>query len=319
MSLQPIWWVLVPALGVAAAALFIAVGDWRRADRRGRVMNVLRVVVALAAVGVGLRPMVTHEVEVPVATNTDLVILLDRTASMGALDAGSGSRVEAAGRDLAALTADLAGANIAVVVFDDEARVAVPFTTDATAVTTFVRTVGWRPSSKAVGSDISVAVPTATAVLERARRDRPDRRRYLVYVGDGEQTQSGEPASFAPLAPLVDGAQVWGYGTTEGGPMPVAPGERELVSHDGQRQLSRAEPDSLRAIAEQLGGEYLHRNGSGDLGGGAGFASDPVAGRTQLRPAGELYWMVALAGAVPLLVLLMAAVRGLREVREWER
>lgn len=317
MSLQPIWWVLVPALGVASAAVFIAVADWRRADRRDRVMHGLRILVATAAVGVGLRPMISHEVEVPVPTNTDLVILLDRTASMGALDVGSGSRIEAAGRDLAALTAELAGSNITVVVFDDEARVAVPFTTDATAVTTFVRTVGWRPSSKAVGSDISVAVPLATEVLERARQDRPERRRHLVYVGDGEQTQPAQPASFAPLAPLVDSAQVWGYGTTDGGAMPVAPGERELVTHDGQRQLSRAEPEALAAIADQLDGEYVHRDGSGDV--GNALDDDPVASRTELRPGGELYWWVALAGAVPLLVLLMAAVRGLREVREWER
>ncbi|MFC6152304.1 vWA domain-containing protein [Nocardioides yefusunii] len=310
MILNPEWVVLAFA---APTALWCTVALARSLAGVERGAALSRLLVALAVVGIGLRPTATEQVEVPVPSTTDLVVLLDRTASMAALDAAGGrSRIEAAGDDLAALVTATRGAEVTVVVFDDDARVAVPTTTDATAVGSFLRSVGWRPSVKATGSDVSVAVDLTSQLLTAMQAADPDHERYLVYAGDGEQTQSAAPSSFAELADLVDGALVLGYGTEQGAPMPVAPGETEQVSVDGEVQLSKIDEKNLNTIAADLGAPYLHRTDGGEL---PEFASAEHRTRSELEAGAEYHWWIAL-GAFPFLVHLMVlAVRDLREVR----
>src|SRR5690606_39283043 len=59
----------------------------------------------------------------------------------------------------------------------------------------------------------------STDTLRAATKSSPDRSRMVFYLGDGEQTSSGEPESFKGGAKYVDGGAVLGYGTAEGGPM----------------------------------------------------------------------------------------------------
>ncbi|WP_166390153.1 VWA domain-containing protein [Nocardioides ochotonae] len=316
MSVQPVW----PVLVLAAVALVLScwsLRDWRSSSGMQRGALAARVVLALLAVGIGLRPTGLHEVEVPVPSTTDLVLLVDRTASMGALDGPAGrARIEAAGEDLAELVQQTAGANTTVIVFDDVARVAVPFTTDAAAVSTYLRTVGWRPSAKATGSDISVAVELAEQVLRSARAEHPEHQRYLVYAGDGEQTQDGAPGSFGSLREGLTGSLVLGYGTAEGGAMPVAPGEQRLVEIEGEEQVSRIDGAALSRIAEELGGQYLHRTGPGSL---PTLTRGPTSARVELQPGEEHYWVLALAAVPFLLHLLAVAVWGSRAAKEEQR
>lgn len=315
MSAQPVWVVLVVAVAALLVVGWSALREWRPSSRGQRGALLARVVIALLAVGIGLRPTAMHEVEVPVPSTTDLVLLVDRTASMGALDGAAGrARIEAAGEDLAELVRRTAGANTSVIVFDDAARVAVPFTTDATSVATFLRTVGWRPSAKATGSDISVAVELAESVLSTAREEHPEHRRFLVYAGDGEQTQDRAPGSFAGLAEGLSGSLVLGYGTRGGGPIPVAPGEQETVTIAGEEQVSRIDEAALARIAEEIGGDYVHRTGPAGL---PTLAEPGATGsRIEVQPGAEYYWVLALAAVPFLLVLLAVAVRGSRVARE---
>lgn len=314
MTWQPDWWLVALTLVALAALVAVTVADGRAGSRSGRTTRAVRLVVAAGLVLVALRPSGEREIETPVAVAADVVVMLDRTASMGALDHHGGrSRMEGAGEDLAALVADAAGAHVTVITFDDAARVLVPATTDVNSVMTTVSTVGWRPSAKATGSDVSVGVDLAREVLLRAAEQRPGNRRMLVYAGDGEQTQTAERASFAPLADLVDEAWVLGYGTSGGGVMPVAPDDSTLVTRDGVEQRSVIDERALRAIAEELSGAYVHRSGADDL-------PDPAvraAGtERELVPGAEHYWIVALALVPFLLVHLVVAVRRWREIKE---
>lgn len=313
LQLNPEWVVLVGAVPLLVWTVIQVAGS-RRSDGPALAAAWSRVVVAAAIVAIGLRPTAVDEVEVPVPGTTDVVLLVDRTASMGASDAvGGRSRIEALGDDLAELVIGTGGANVSVIVFDDDARVTVPSTTDATAVATHLRTLGWRPSAKATGSDISVAFDTARDVLEASAASALEHRRFVVYAGDGEQTADAVPASFAPLSELLDGALVLGYGTEDGGPMPIAPGETEQVTLDGEVQRSVIDEENLRAIATDLGGDYLHRTGAGDL---PAFAEAEASTATELQPGTEYHWWIALAASGFLLHLLIGAVLELRQVRE---
>lgn len=315
MMLQPVWVVLVPGVVLLAFSLGWAVRCWPGSAPAARALALVRVLLAAVAVLIGLHPVGAVRVSVPRETPVDLVVLLDRTTSMGAIDhAGSQPRMSGATADLTDLVTEVAGARIAVIVFDDEARLAVPFTTDVTTVTGFWQTVGWRPSAKASGSDVSVAVELAEQTLRRAAADRPGHDRYLVYAGDGEQTAERAAGSFAPLRELVTASLVLGYGTRAGAPMRVSADRDDLVRLDGTVPTSRADPQRLRAIAEQLAGAYHHRTERGSL---PRLVTTPPGGTTsELRPGREYYWIFALVAGVGVVALGGASVRALRTVRE---
>lgn len=315
MTLQPLWQILIPALLLLVATIVWAVPRWSRRSGGGRAAILSRVLVAVTAVAIGLHPVGTVRVSVPQETTTDVLFVLDRTTSMGAQDyAGRRPRMAGATADLGKIVRELAGAQMAVIAFDDDARLAVPFTTDVTALSVFLQTVGWRPSTKASGSDIAVAGGLAEEVLRTAAADRPDHDRYLVYVGDGEQTAKSAPASFASLRDLLTGAAVLGYGSADGGPMATSVDDDTLIRVDGAIQISRPDRSALATIADQLDGSYHHRSRPGT----APSIVPPGEASTvsELRPGREYYWIVALVAAVFLVHLLAVSVTAMRAVRE---
>lgn len=313
LTLHPLWPVVVLGTALVLGTTWLTSRHWSRARRAERVEWAMRCALAVLVLLIGLRPTTSNQIDVPVPSTTDLFLVIDRTASMGALDGPGGvSRIEALGHDLAELVTASGGANVTVITFDDDARVAIPSTTDANAITTFLHTMGWRPSTKASGSDISVAADLTGRVLAEARAAHPGRTRYLVYAGDGEQTASADPGSFTPASEGLTNAWVLGYGTAQGGAMPIAPGEKETVEINRREQLSRIDPTALQQIAQEVGGSYLHRPGDG-------LPTLPEAGHQVESRAGagtELSWWLALLGAPLLLGLLVITVRGLREAQE---
>ncbi|WP_181312272.1 vWA domain-containing protein [Nocardioides campestrisoli] len=314
MTWQPQWWLVAVAAVATVVLLLTAASRWRASTAEIRLTAVLRVVVAVGLVLVALRPAGEQERDVPPVQAVDLVLMLDRTASMGALDhAGGRSRMDGASEDLVEVVAGAAGAHVSVIVFDDTARLLVPATTDVRSVVTTLGTVGWRPSAKATGSDVSVGVELARQTLTKLAAERPDNARVLVYAGDGEQTQTEARASFAPLAELVDEAWVLGFGTAAGGVMPVAPGDAARVTRDGVEQRSFLDEASLRGIADELQGSFVHRTRGGDL---PVTVRPPAATAREIVPGAEYYWIVALGLAPLLLVHLLLAVRRWRAAKE---
>lgn len=315
MILHPSWSVLAPAVLLTVATVLWAVRGWRGQPVSLKVASAARVMLALLCVGVGLGPSTAVQVDVPREANADVVLMVDRTASMGAEDYdGDQSRMTGVVQDLDRLTSDWSAVNVSVLVFDDDAQIAVPFTTDMTAVNGYLQSMGWRPSTKAAGSDISIGVDLADQLLTEAAEAHPDRQRYLVYAGDGEQTRSDAPASFDKLADLITDALVLGYGTEQGAVMPVAPGSDQVIEIGGRKQRSRADPAALRKIADQLRARYLARPGPNDP---PGLVTQPSGGgRTEQRPGEAYYWALALGAVPPLLYLLWLAVSAARAARE---
>ncbi|WP_418058814.1 vWA domain-containing protein [Pimelobacter simplex] len=315
MMLQPIWPLLAGSVVLLAATVLWAVRGRPHRSRTARAGVVARLVLALLAVGITLHPVGTLRVSVPRQTTVDVVIVLDRTTSMGARDYDGGHpRMDGAAADLTALAGRIAGARIAVIVFDDDARLAVPFTTDTTSLAVFFDTVGWRPSAKATGSDISVAAALTEQTLRQAAADRPEHRRYVVYAGDGEQTAATAPGGFDGVQDLVTDALVLGYGTAAGGPMATSDDGDELVRIGGEVQVSRADEGALRAIAGQLGGSYAHRTAPDGLPDLVPPGTAPPA--TEVVPGQEYSWVLAVGAGGVLLLLVGTAVAGLRAVRE---
>lgn len=297
MTLTPLWWLL--AVAAVATAGWLVVGLRSGGARDGSWWRRLAVLVLVA--GMAVQPTLgaaDREPEPPAPL--DVLLVVDRTTSMGAEDYdGTRPRIEGVAADVEALVGALGAARYSVITSDNVARVAAPWTTDASAIVSLARTVGWRDEVYGSGSDIGAAAEVAREVLGAAAQAKPGTNRFVVYLGDGEQTADDAPGSFAGLRDLVDGALVLGYGTDEGGRMKQSPTSEEFVTRKGEPQLSRIDEAALRTIADELGGSYEHRTKPGPISSPLPAPSVAVIQSSQ-ADSFSLAWVLALIALVPL-------------------
>ena len=246
----------------------------------------------------------------------DVVVAVDLTTSMSALDDPSGSRITAVRRDLAELTERLRDSRIAIIGFGRENRVLLPLSPDRESTAEVVEALQVEQPTAGIGTSIGDVVPALRRQLARAATDADDDRLpVIVLVTDGENTRPGRQRSFARVGRRAGAAVVLGYGTAAGGVMPVRrvgvdedpppPGRAGPLITDartGKAARSRRDAANLERIAGQLDGSYVEADGTQDMAAIARALED--AARPDVdpdRPARELRWLWALL--VLLLVL----------------
>jgi LPXTG-motif cell wall-anchored protein len=115
----------------------------------------------------------------------------------------------------------------------------------------------------------------------------------VFYLGAGAPESELPPREFAPPAGSVNGGAVLGYGTS-------------------------ADENTLRGVADQLGGPYIARSDStplnADLPDG-GATEDQTAAVASANTGTETYWLAALGAAVLILIELYLVLRDLRRNR----
>jgi Ca-activated chloride channel family protein len=275
-----------------------------------RVGIVVTLLVVLWQPGFGTRAAPTQ------VTDIDILVVVDRTRSMAALDYQAAPRINGVKQDLTALSDALPGARFGLMTFGADATLELPFTSDTSTFATAVDTLRLEGPFDGTGSQTDRPLQAMQSVLERADEQHPDRRRIVVFVSDGEETGGSEPASYSGLEDLVDGGIVLGYGTDEGAKMPTAD---DLSAKDGyvydqesgEDAVSRIDEDNLEAIADQLGIDYQHRTRPGGMDTVAqGFDASAAVEDGEGAPAKhDLTWLFGL--------LLLALV--LVELRSWWR
>lgn len=244
---------------------------WRRASGAARWLAMAAVLGALA-LGVGDR-------DAPQATRLpplDLVVVVDRTTSMSALDDPAGSRITAARQDLTTLGENLESARFTLVTVGAKAQVVLPATSDRIAFEDAVAALQVEPAAAGTGSAPSRFVPLVQRLVDRI--DASERLPVLVYVGDGEQTSDWDRSLLVRLRARFSAAAVLGYGTQAGGVMPLArvPVDARPPSvaaagplvpdvTTGEPAISRTDPDVLSEIARQVGGIYVQCDGTQDI------------------------------------------------------
>lgn len=256
---------VVPAL-VALVGLGGLVGA---AGRRSLRAWVLPVLILAALITVLFQPGYGRARAPTLASDLEVLVVVDKTVSMTALDYdGDRPRLDGVRADLAELSDALPGARFALVSFGRVVRTELPFTTDPVAFGTAVDTLRPENPFAGSGSRIDAPVTTLSEILTRAVEQHPERRRVLVFISDGENTSGHDQGSFAELATLVDDGLVLGYGTTEGGVMPYDLEDPDSLiwdSETGEDARSIIDEDNLRAIAQQTGTQYQHQEQPGGL------------------------------------------------------
>ena len=302
MAVNPYW----PAVLVGAGVLALVGYQLWRARQLSWPLG-RRLLIGLLVVLAALRPGFGVVSDPGRTTNLDVVIMLDRSLSMMAEDYnGSDPRLLGAKADIRRVPERFPGARFAVVTFDHVGRLELPLTTDTTAVMTLVEVAGPREYYNQ-GTSIDVGLPAAEAALSSSAQRSPNRKRLLVYLGDGEQTVEKPVDSFATLKTYLSGALVLGYGTTQGGRM--RNGSSYVTDGHGGKALSTIDENNLRQIADQLGGSYQHRTAPSEV----QIAAPDVRGTgssAMVSSGDDWSWLVGLLLLGPVLWELWDAARG---------
>lgn len=287
-------WMLVKAVGRRDAASGSGSGA------AGPVIWGLRLLMLLACFVMLLRPGVPGGATQTLATDTDIVLAVDTTASIAAEDwDGDAQRLDGVRADVQAIVDEYPGARFALITFDASAELRLPLTTDTTALISSLEILEPEVTSQSQGSSIGIANQMLEETLANAADSAPDRSRMVFYLGDGEQTVSSDPESFSGSSEYIDGGAVFGYGTAEGGPMKVTSGGfdagDEYIEYQGQQAMSVIDEANLQTIADELGVELELR--SADTSIELPEAPTTTTNYTEAGSVGnviELYWVFAL-------------------------
>ncbi|WEK61610.1 MAG: VWA domain-containing protein [Candidatus Microbacterium colombiense] len=268
---------------------------------RHRSLWALRLVMVLACLAMLLRPGIPGGATQTLATDTDIVLVVDTTASIVAEDwDGDRPRLDGVRADVQAIVQQYPGARFALLTFDAAAELRMPLTTDTTAVMGSLEVLRPEVTSLSRGSSIGIAAPLLAETLKSAAESSPERSRMVFYFGDGEQTVDSPPESFSASTKYTDSGAVFGYGTAEGGPMRittggVAGGGSDYIEYEGSDALSTIDETNLKLVAGQLDVEYQHRTADA-----APTLPDAPSTTTSYTESGttgkvtELYWIAAL-------------------------
>ncbi|MDN3445872.1 VWA domain-containing protein [Microbacterium sp. APC 3901] len=300
MIFQPVLNVFLIALLCAPVAA-LAVIALTKAKGRDKALWAMRLVLLLACFFMLLRPGIPGGATQTLATDTDIVLVVDTTASIVAEDwNGDEPRLDGVRADVQTIVDEYPGARFALITFDASADLRMPLTTDTTALVSSLEVLRPEVTSQSRGSSIGIANQLLTDTLSNAAEASPDRSRMVFYFGDGEQTVTSPPEPFDGSENLTDAGAVLGYGSAEGGPMRLTTGgiegsSNEYIEYQGANALSVIDEENLEAIAADLGVEYQHRTADAAL-----TLPDAPSTTTDYAESGsvgnvtELYWIAAL-------------------------
>ncbi len=300
MIFQPVLNIFLLVLLCAPVAA-LAVLALVKAKGRGRALWAMRLVLLLACFVLFLRPGIPGGATQTLATDTDIVLVVDTTASIVAEDwDGDQPRLDGVRADVQALVDEYPGARFALITFDASADLRLPLTTDTTALVSSLDVLRPEVTSQSRGSSIGIANQLLADTLSNAAESSPDRSRMVFYFGDGEQTVTSAPEPFDGSEKLTDAGAVFGYGTAEGGPMKLTTGSvgdssSEYIEYEGADALSVIDEKNLEAIAAEIGVPYEHRTADAEPElPEAPSTTTSYAESGSVGSVTELYWIAAL-------------------------
>lgn len=315
MSLHPLLPVVVLVLVVLpllVVTAVLAVRGLRAGSATGRAQATawtVRFFLVLVVGVMGLGPSVPRTSTDSAAAAVDVFFVVDRTGSMAAEDYdGESKRLDGAKADILSVVDEIPGARYSIISFDSQATRQLPLTTDTRAVRSWTETTDRELTYRSRGSLVDRPLDELTRALQGSVEQRPANVRLVFFLSDGENTAQGTRASYADLAPLVDGGAVFGYGTEEGGQMrsldfsgsgDIEEGDYIVDYANGSAPgVSKIDTAELEAVADELGVAYLHRTAPGpttEVTGGIDPDVIATDGRRAVTSSQPLLWPFAVA------------------------
>jgi Ca-activated chloride channel homolog len=223
---------------------------------RSRLRGAVLRLAALAALIVGAAgPQWGREMVRRSASGSDVVLVLDVSASMDARDVAP-SRLDEARREALAVLDRLEGSRVGVVAFAGDASRLCPLTLDRGAARLTIEALSSGSVSEP-GTDLGRALRMAARVIPPGRREE----QAVVLWTDGEDLERGARAGLEEVA--ARGVRVFtiGVGTSAGGEVPVLDDQGRAVdvkrAPGGGPVVSRLDEGLLRGVARRTHGAYF--------------------------------------------------------------
>lgn len=234
-----------PAFSFAGDAAGLGRVRWLRLPAVLRSTALALVVVALA------RPQRDGERRDTPVTGRNIVLTLDISSSMKALDFHTGNRLEVAKRVLSDFVSRRPSDFMGLVLFAGRAFTQAPLTNDRIALLDLLRRadIGMLPDGTAIG--------TALAMGEAHLADLPRESAVIILITDGgNNTGYPDPLTSAEAARAL-GIRIYTIGVSSRGRTPLAPYETgRPATMEAPSTLSTAEERTLQRIASISGGRY---------------------------------------------------------------
>jgi Ca-activated chloride channel family protein len=213
--------------------------------------------VTAGALGMGLAmlgPVRGYTLREVQRRGVDLVICMDTSRSMWVQDLKP-DRLTRSLREVRGLLERLDGDRVGVIAFSGDARLVAPLTHDRKTLTHFVETLS--PEDNMLGgTDVGGALERALELFD----GRSGSHEAICLLTDGEDLEGGGLAVAERAAEIGIRIYVVGMGTAIGGKIPSGGGF--VRDQSGQEVVSALGGETLRAIAEATGGEYLSAEAS---------------------------------------------------------
>ncbi len=265
---------------------------------------------ALTALIVGAAgPEWGREVVRRASSGSDVVLVLDVSASMDTRDVAP-SRLEEARREALSALDRLEGSRVGVVAFAGDAVRLCPLTLDRSAARLTLESLS-SASVSTPGTDLGRALRMAARVIPPGRRDE----QAIVLWTDGEDLERGAKAALDEIA--VSGVRIFavGVGTPSGGEVPVLDDQGRAVDvkrePGGGLVVSRLDEPLLRTVARRTHGGYFSASRPGGelprlLAALGALARSARGTRLSERPVARFRWFAVVAIVLLALDLLRA-------------
>lgn len=222
----------------------------RRAAARIVLASLALALAAFAATG----PVRGYTARAVQRRGLDLVICIDTSRSMLVRDLRP-DRLTRAKREVTGLIERLRGDRVALVAFAGDARDVSPLTHDRTTLRALLERVDTEENVKG-GTDLGAALNHALQLFD----GRSGAHEAIVMLTDGEDLEGRGLEAARTAAERGIRIYVVGMGTDGGGKIPqVSSDGREsfVADESGEEVVSALVGDTLQAIAQASGGEYI--------------------------------------------------------------
>ncbi len=254
LLLLPAWWIwrrlrrkdAIVFSRTSVLATGPRVGSWiPRAIFLLRNLALASFIIALA------RPRSGAHVETRTSEGINIVLAIDLSSSMLALDFRPYNRIQVAKATVKQFIARRTSDRIGIVAFAGEALTQVPLTTDYQVVQQAVSNL------QAGQLEDGTAIGTAIATSANRLRDAPGKSRVMIVVTDGVNNRGTVEPLVAAKAAAVYGIKIYGIGVGSVGMAPVPVGRNAAGGLNFQLQPVKIDDALLTEIARMTGGRYF--------------------------------------------------------------
>ncbi|MDO4826559.1 MAG: VWA domain-containing protein [Bacteroidia bacterium] len=207
--------------------------------------------IASAFFVIGLsRPLIGAKLKEHESKGAELMICLDVSNSMLAEDY-SPCRLDRAKLAISRIVDKLQGDRIGLILFAGTSFVQLPITTDYVSAKMFLSSVNTDSvpvQGTAIGDALTLAAKSFSAQSEKSRA--------IIVITDGENHEDDAVEAAKQIASTGVRIYTIGVGSLQGQPIPKN-GEL-LKDRDGNIVVTRLDEDTLRRIAREGGGAYVH-------------------------------------------------------------